>query len=291
MRPTVAALSISLSAVWLVFPAPLLKGEPASRYASFKSGKVHYYDVGTGNDALFFVHGWACDATFWREQYHAFPNRRVLALDLPGHGRSGKPQTAYTMELFARAIDAVLQDAKVERAIIIGHSMGAPVGREFYRIFPEKTTALVIIDGALRRMFSSEQAQRLQEQLRSDYPATARRMVDGMLMPVRDASLRHQVREVMLATPGHVAVSAMQAMTNEASYHGDPIKVPLLAVLAKSPFWAPDTEQFLRSLAPDLEFHMMEDVSHFLMLEKPDELNTLIRDFIARREPRQLPSP
>jgi pimeloyl-ACP methyl ester carboxylesterase len=74
----------------------------------------------------------------------------VIALDLPGHGQSDKPQIAYTMDLFANAIDAVMRDAKVERAVLVGHSMGTPVARQFYRKYPQKTLAIVIVDGGLR---------------------------------------------------------------------------------------------------------------------------------------------
>ena len=82
---------------------------------------------------------------FWRMQVPAFETKsRVIAIDLPGHGRSDKPQIDYTMDLFARAIDAVLRDAKVDRAVLVGHSMGVPVVRQFYRKYPEKTRALVI---------------------------------------------------------------------------------------------------------------------------------------------------
>jgi pimeloyl-ACP methyl ester carboxylesterase len=46
------------------------------------------------------------------------------------------------MDLFANAIDAVLRDAKVERAVLVGHSMGTPVARQFYRKYPQKTLAI-----------------------------------------------------------------------------------------------------------------------------------------------------
>lgn len=270
---------------WFISMPGFLKAELPSRFASFGDLKVHYRTVGEGDDALVFVHGWTCDSNSWRGQLSAFPDRRVIALDLPGHGKSDKPKVDYTMAFFARAIDAVLRDAKVDRAVLVGHSMGAPVVREFYRLFPGKTAALVIVDGALRPMFSAEQSKRLQEQLRADYVGMTRRMVDGMVTPVRDETLRDNIRAAMLSTPEHVGLSAMQAITDQANYGPDPIKVPMLAVLAKSPMWAPDTEQFLRSLAPDLQFRMMEGVSHFLMLEKPDELNALLRDFLATKVP------
>jgi pimeloyl-ACP methyl ester carboxylesterase len=267
---------------WFICPA-ILKAEPTSRFATFGEMKVHYVDNGAvGDEALVFVHGWTCDSGSWRAQLKAFADRRVTAVDLPGHGRSDKPHVDYTIPMFARAVEAVMRDAQVSKAVLIGHSMGAPVVREFYRLFPEKTKALVIVDGALRLSFSREQSERLIQQLEADYAGNAHRMVDGMLMPIADAEMRDQMRATMLATPEYVAISAMKGMADPVVYHIDPIAVPLLAVLAKSPFWTPDTEQFLRSLAPELEFHMLEGVSHFLMAERPDDFNRILRGFLEK---------
>jgi pimeloyl-ACP methyl ester carboxylesterase len=71
-------------------------------------------------------------------------------------------------------------------------------------------------------------------------------------------------------------------MADEKVYEKDPIKVPVLAILAKSPFWPADTEQFLRSLAPKLEYYMWADVSHFLMMEKPQEFNQTLEGFLSK---------
>jgi pimeloyl-ACP methyl ester carboxylesterase len=82
-----------------------------------------------------------------------FGSLHLIAVDLVGHGKSDKPHVRYTMEVFARSIDSVLTDAKIKRAVLVGHSMGTPVVRQFLRLFPEKTAGLVIVDGALRDAF------------------------------------------------------------------------------------------------------------------------------------------
>jgi pimeloyl-ACP methyl ester carboxylesterase len=107
-------------------------------------------------------------------------------------------------------------------------------------------------------------------------------MVTGMTTPMLDASLRDQVTKVMTSAPQYVAVSALESMGDESIWKRDPINVPVLTVLAKSPAWTPDTEQFLRSLAPKLEYTMFEGVSHFLMMDKPDEFNQTVSGFLAR---------
>jgi pimeloyl-ACP methyl ester carboxylesterase len=255
-----------------------------SRVAPFEGTTIHYQTGGKGEDALIFVHGWTCNADFWRAQTSAFPALRVIALDLPGHGQSGKPQTDYTMDYFARSIEAVMQHAKVKRAVLVGHSMGTPVVRQFYRLYPEKTLGLVIVDGALRLFMPKAQMDAFTAQMRANYKTTAPQMVDGMLTPVKDEKMKSEIRAAMLGTPDYVAISAMTAMADEKLYAPDPIKVPVLAILAKSPFWAADTESFLRTLAPDLEYYMWDGVSHFLMIDKPQEFNQTLQVFLVKRK-------
>jgi pimeloyl-ACP methyl ester carboxylesterase len=268
----------------LLFTGAAYGAELESRFADFGATKVHYQASGKGDDALIFVHGWTCSGDFWRGQTSAFPSLQVIAVDLPGHGKSDKPHADYTMDYFARSIEAVMRDAGVKRAVLVGHSMGTPVVRQFYRLYPEKTVALVIVDGAMRLFMPKAQMEQFIGRLRTNYQTAAPQMVDGMLMPVKDAKLKDEIRTAMLSTPDYVAISAMDGMADEKVYKEDPIKVPVLAVMAKSPFWPPDTEQFMRSLAPNLEFHMWEGVSHFLMMERPVEFNQTLEAFLSKNQ-------
>lgn len=253
-----------------------------SKFADFGGVKVHYNDAGKGKNALVFVHGWTCNADFWRESVKAFPDYRVVALDLPGHGQSDKPQTDYSMEYFARAVEAVMKDAGIKKAVLAGHSMGTPVIRQFYRLYPEKTLGLVIVDGALRPMGTKEQEAQYMAFLRADYKANAPKMVDAITQAMTDEKLKQEVRAAMLATPEHVAVSAMAGMTDEKIWGNDKINVPVLAILAESPYWKPDTAEFYRSLAPNLDFRMWQGVSHFLMMERPQVFNQSVRYFVTK---------
>jgi pimeloyl-ACP methyl ester carboxylesterase len=258
--------------------------ELTSRSAPFDGTTVHYQTGGKGDEALIFVHGWTCNADFWRGQTSAFPTLRVIAVDLPGHGQSGKPQTDYTMNYFARSIEAVMRHAGVKRAVLVGHSMGTPIVRQFYRLYPEKTLGLVIVDGALRLFMPKAQMDTFTAQLRAEYKTRAPQMVEGMLTPVKDEKMKSEIRAAMLSTPDYVAISAMTNMADAKVYDPDPIKVPVLAVLAKSPVWAADTESFLHSLAPDLEFVMWDGVSHFLMMDRPQEFNRTLAAFMVKHK-------
>ena len=256
-------------------------GEAPSRFATLDGFRVHYKSYGTGIDALVFVHGWTCNMGFWRGQISAFEKRtRVMAINLPGHGRSDKPDVAYTMDLFARAVDAVLSDAGVRRAVLVGHSMGTPVIREFYRKYPGKTLGLVIVDGPLRPFGDKKMMEQFIAPLRGpNYKEAASGFIDNLLGPEVSPALRAEIKTAMLSTPQRVAVSAMEGMADESIWKQDKINVPVLAVMAKGP-WALDNEQLFRGIAPSLAYQMWDGVSHFLMMERPAEFNTAVLKFL-----------
>jgi pimeloyl-ACP methyl ester carboxylesterase len=256
-----------------------------SRFATVDGIRVHYKDAGKGRDAVVFVHGWSCDLSFWRFQVPDFEGRAHLILvDLPGHGKSDKPQVAYSPDLFARALDAVLRDAGVEGAVLVGHSNGTPVIRQFYRLFPGRTRALVIVDGGLRPFWKDRaQFDSFVARFRgSDYRAQAGQLIDGMTATTR-AELREGIKAIMLSTPQHVMISSFAEIGDARLWEADPIKVPVLMVLAKQPFWSEEYEAFVRGLIPDLDYHVMDGVSHFLMMDKPDAFNALLAGFLKKQ--------
>ena len=268
-------------------PEPVERSLPGSesRYATVDGIRVHYESYGKGRDALVFVHGWTCDTTFWQEQRLGFERKsRVILVDLPGHGLSERPQVSYTMDLFARAVEALLRDAGVDRAVLIGHSMGTPVIRQFYRRYPSKTRALVIVDGPLRPFADEAVMERFIAPLRgANYQDAASQLIDGMLGPQVSPALRERIKSAMLKTPQYVAVSAMEGMAAPEIWSQDKINVPVLAILAKSPFWPADNEKFFREIAADLDYQMWEGVSHFLMMEKPQEFNETVAAFLTKK--------
>ncbi len=255
-----------------------------SRYAKLDGARIHYQNYGKGREALVLIHGWTCNLDYWRDQVPDFAKRnRVIALDLPGHGQSDKPDLVYSMDLFARAVDAVMRDAKVERAVLVGHSMGTPIARQFYRKYPQKTLAIVIVDGGLRPFGDKKMRDGFVAAFRApNYKEAGQQMFAVMAGPNLPAETRERIKTSFLNTPQHVIVSAMEGMNDDAIYGPDKINVPVLAILAKSPFWAPDTEQFFRSIAPNLEFDMWEGVGHFLMMEKPKQFNEEVIVFLDK---------
>jgi pimeloyl-ACP methyl ester carboxylesterase len=280
--------------VRLLFPAILLllvaaQVVPAkdgeSKFATLNGAKIHYQSYGQGSDAFVLVHGWSSNLTAWSYQIPELAKRgRVLALDLPGHGQSDKPQLAYTMDHFAAAIDAVMKDAKIEHAVLLGHSMGTPVVRQFYRNYPNKTLAIVIVDGALRPFGDKAIREQFAGMVKAANYKDALKPMFAQMSGMASAKDQERILTSSYNTPQYVLVSAMDSMNDDALYTTDKINVPVLAILAQSPFWPADTEEFLKSLAPDLELHMWEGVDHFLHLEKSKEFNEAVIAFVDKKK-------
>ncbi len=256
---------------------------PNSDWVEFDNNKVHFQSVGDGKKALIFIHGWACSAYFWKRSVNEFPEYRVIAVDLPGHGKSDKPEADYSMEYFANSIKAVMKKANVKKAVLVGHSMGTPVIRQFYRLYPKEVAGLVIVDGSLRTG-TEEQMEQFISPFRANFKESSTGMIDGMLQPVKDKNLKQEIRASMTATPDHVGLGAMEGMIDRKIWFEDKINVPVLAIMAKSPWWKADEEEYFKSVAPKMKFQMWEGVSHFLMMEKPEKFNAEIKAFVMENK-------
>ena len=258
-----------------------------SKFVDVDHVKVHYTNYGKGDTALFFVHGWSCDETVWGEQAPALAEKiRVITIDLPGHGQSEKPKTIeYTMDLYAHVIDAVMRDADVKSVILVGHSNGTPVIRQYYRKFPAKVKALVIVEGPLRPFFDKTNMEKFIAPLRgADYPQAAGQLIDSMTQSIKDAALRDKIKALMLKTPQYVAVTEFEASVDPDLWKEDKIDLPVLVILAKQPVWTAEYEQFVRGLAPKVDYQVWENVSHFLMMEKPREFNAALTVFLQQNQ-------
>ena len=280
---------IKLKYTWVILAlivfatsAPAFDGE--SQFAKLDNAKVHYKSYGKGKDALVLVHGWGCRMGHWRDLIPDLAKRnRVIALDLPGHGESDKPETAYTMDHFANAIDAVMRDAKVERAVVMGHSMGTPVARQFYRKYPQKTLAIIIVDGGLRPFGTKEMREQYLAMFRAPNYKEAGKQMFAQMSATMTAADKERVSTSFNDTPQYVLVSAMESMNQDSLYGPDKINVPVFAVMAKSPFWPADTDEFFRSIAPDFESQWWDGVSHFLMMEQPKKFNDAVIAFLDKK--------
>jgi len=222
----------------------------------------------------------------WRDNVAELAKRnRVIAIDLPGHGQSDKPQINYSMEYFARAIESVMRDANVKRAVLVGHSMGTPIARQFYRRNPAKTLGIVIADGSLRPFGDKALLDQLIAGFRAPgYRDQTAQMFAMMLGKNLSSEAQDRIKSSSASTPQNVLVSAFEGMADPSIWGEDQITVPVLAIMAKNPFYPPNVEESFRKIAPKMEFHMWDGAGHFVMMERPKEFNELVLAWLDKNK-------
>ena len=271
-------------------PAPSLArrqapARPEAR-APFGDFSVAYSDSGGAETALVLVHGWAADRRVWDEQIAPLSEAfRVLAVDLLGHGQSDTPALTYSVELLADSLHAILQHAGVQRAVLVGHSNASAVVLALQRRAPERVAGLVIVDGALQAL-ALDQATLdgyLARYRGDEYLTHVERDGRQMFSPQLDPARREDLLDMMRAVPQHVLVSSLAASFESAAWSDAPLATPLLVLRARSPFWTEASKAFAETLAAELEYHILDGVTHYLMLDEPHSFRHLLRDFVVRR--------
>jgi len=248
--------------------------------ASVDGIAIHSTVTGAGPKTVILVHGWTCDETTWTEQVPALTaNYRVVTLDLPGHGKSGAPKDGkLSMDLFARAIEAVRIEVKADRVTLAGHSMGTPVVVQYARLYPEHTAALVFVDGLMTMNVGRAMPDRNQW-LGEDGRKNRQKMVQGMFTAATTPELRAKIQAMMLGAPDATAAGAMEAMFDPAIWKKDTISLPILGLYAEKS--SARNDAYVKDHFPHMEYHEVPGTGHFLMLEKPGEFNRLLLEFLG----------
>jgi pimeloyl-ACP methyl ester carboxylesterase len=246
--------------------------------------KIAYATRGDDDRTIVFVHGWTCDSSSWQSQVPVFAEKhRVITVDLPGHGRSELPKDGkFSMDLFARAVEAVRAEADAGKIVLVGHSMGVPVIRQYARLFPQHVTALVAVDGPLdMRRSGSGRANREPPRFGGPEGLKAReRRIRRMFTPTTPTALQQQILKMMLDTPEVTATGAMAAMFDPALGGADVTPVPTLAIIAGTGR-LPNAGE-MKKLLPKYEATQIAGTGHFLMMEKPEEFNKVLSAFLDK---------
>jgi len=269
---------------FMIIALALLLASTASA-ATVDGLKIHSASAGSGRTTLVFVHGWTCDSTSWAAQVPALAKKyRVLTLDLPGHGKSDSPKDGkFSMDLFARAVEAVRAEAGTDKIVLVGHSMGAPVIRQYAHLYPERVAGLVAVDGPLdvRPFAAAELPPGFPPPLTGPEGRAAREnMIRSMFIPETPPALQEHILKMMLAAPEATAVGAMNSMFDPAIRWSDVVRAPALTVYAGTAN-VPDPAA-TKELYPNHDATQLKGTGHFLMMEKPEEFNRLLAGFLDK---------
>jgi pimeloyl-ACP methyl ester carboxylesterase len=245
---------------------------------------IRYAVAGAGEPTLVFVHCWTGDRGYWDGQVARFaPRHRVVALDLAGHGESGRERRAWTIAAFGEDVRAVVERLALPRIILVGHSMGGAVMLEAARRMSTRIVGLIPVD-TLRNVEQRWAPAELEATLaafRADFAGSAERFIrERLAAPSTDRRVIDPVVAQAVAASPEMAIAAIESTWRyDAAAAFRDITVPIVSVNGDL---QPTNVEANRRHAPRYEALIMAGVGHFPMFEAPERFNQLLADAIAR---------
>jgi len=229
---------------------------------------------------LVLIHGWSCDHTAMTPVAEAFPERHILCLDLPGHGRSPAAES-YTIEAQAAAVLA----AAPEGAVLVGHSMGAQIAVQAAVQAPDKVAGLVLLDPA--PIVPHESARSYVEDMRHHImrldPTQLADMLEvfgrRQIIRATDPTAVDALVEVMTRTPAAVVRACWDAVCDwngEAAFPR--LTCPTLAIVIDKALNRPVN---LAKALPKVMTGQVAGAGHMLQFEVMDQVAAMMRRFLT----------
>lgn len=251
-------------------------------------GTAIAYEVrGEGDPALVFVHCWSCNRAFWREQADVFAaDHRVVLIDLPGHGASGRDREAWTLAAYGDDVARVADAEGLGQVVLVGHSMGGPVALLAAAALGDRVEGVICVDTLHDAEFSmpEEVQQGWAQSFAGDYEGAMREGM-GWLVPT-DAALRAWVLEQALqADRGAVTalIPELGAFDTRAALSALDAPVRCINAVPWNDYALATAVGTNRRYA-DFDAVLMDGVGHFPHLERPGEFNGHLRALLEAIE-------
>jgi len=254
-----------------------------------KSGDVNIaYDLkGSGDTTIVFVHGWAINKEYWQSQEDVFSKRfSTVALDLGGHGQSGKNRDSWTVYDYANDVIAVINALKPDKVILVGHSMSGDVIAAVTDSIPSKIVGLVGVDNFkdIRTTRSKDEQEGINgflKILHSRYDSIITASCYSDLFPPKysdSAVMKKLVRDV-LQTDSSVSIKTIEAMMQSSLSEGDRLSKVSLPVHVITSDYAPVNKPVMEKYCKaGFKEKIIHGTGHYPMIEKPEEFNQLLTE-------------
>jgi pimeloyl-ACP methyl ester carboxylesterase len=269
--------------------------------------EIAYIDQGTGPETLILVHGLASNLGFWRYNIPALAEHyRVIAVDLPGYGRSSKSgDYPYTLSFFAASLVDLIEELALDEVTLVGQSMGGQIAMVTALQYPDAVDRLVLVDPAGIESFDDGEGAWLRsvytiEGIRAT-PEDAIRRNLSLNFHDWDDRLEWMVEErARLARTDEfdqfafAVTRSVGAMLDEPTTpYLEDIRQPTLLVygqydgLIPNPYLHPgftaDVFEKGADRFPEATLVEIPDAGHLVMVERPDAFNQVVLDWLRAR--------
>lgn len=274
--PLICALALSCGCsspapdVAAAIPAPALP--PSAATLAPDGLRLAYSQAGPGNEkaGLLFVHGWCGQRGHFAEAMEHFGSERpVAALDLGGHGESGRGREDWTFDVLAADVVAVLDQLGWDDAILVGHSLGGPLCVVAAGQAPERVRKVVVVNALydVSQKPDREVLRAALPALEADFAGQSELLVGG-LVPASRKDLRKRLADDYRRQDSRVALAVLKQLPDfdmAAALAACP--VPVTAINGSD---KPTRLSINRRSDPDFEAQTLDGLGPYLLLEDPE---------------------
>ncbi len=250
-----------------------------------KNTKISYSDTGKGT-ALILLHGFLENATMWDFYLEELSKKyRVITIDLLGHGQTECLGYIHTMEDMADAVQAVLSELRIRKALFAGHSMGGYVALAFAELYPDTVKGIVLLNSTSYEDSAERKTNRSRAivAVKQNYANFIRMSIANLFSEDNRERLAEEIENVKLEalkTPLQGIVAALEGMKarkdREVLLHLSPF--PFLLILGKKDPVLNFEENKKQIEGTNVQFHHFPD-GHMSHIENKDELGKVLLDF------------
>jgi 3-oxoadipate enol-lactonase len=239
-------------------------------------------------DGILFVHAFPLDATMWNGQVETFSSRApVVAPHMPGFGGTASAGDVMTMKSAAGRCVEALDAAGVEKAVVIGLSMGGYVALELWRSNPDRFSGLVLANTRAGADTDEGAAGRraLAERLRAEGSAFLVENPPPLLSEGASPELWGTVRSVIAAQPADSIAAAALGMAERPDSNPDlaGIGVPTLVIASSGDKLIPaEATTPMADQVPGASLEVIEGAGHLSNVEAPSRFNEVLGEHLAR---------
>lgn len=247
---------------------------------------IAYTDGGTGDTTLLFVHGWCINKSYWTNQVNYFSKKyRVVTIDLPGFGESGKNRTVWNAISYGRDVDSVISQLKLKNVVLVGHSMAGDIVLEAAVNAPGKVIGLVGVDNfknvnnAVPTKKDTADYEQAINQLKHNFKQTAFQYFNQDLFYKTTAdSIKKRILADVAKSDTTIAVACM--LMNDFDEFKTLFTYKKKLYLINSDVALTNTIGLRANKIP-YQVKFIHAVGHFPMVEKPEEFNRALGEIIA----------
>ena len=240
-------------------------------------GEIYYEESGEDGLPVVFVHSFGGSTLHWEAQVnHLKKSRRVITLDLRGHGRSDAPKNIeYVVDSLATDIAAVVDSLNINRFVLVGHSMGGAAVIAYAGAHPQRVAGILLAGTSGKS--SAKEAKAIIASLESkDYEKVMESYMKQML-----ANAKPEVDALEREGMKHLSKEASLSIIKEI-FKFDPL-VPLKRYTGPTLIVATPEENQPTALykqMPNIPHKIITGTSHWMHMDKPEEFNQILDDFL-----------